>query len=48
MALGYFDQFKDECLEQLSSLQDEFMKLYDITSYEHWYFDHGAGHTDQR
>lgn len=38
-----FEQFKDECVEQLSSLQDEFMTLYDINSYEHWFYDHGIG-----
>lgn len=38
-----FDNFKDECVKQLSSLQDEFLKLYDIDSYEHWFYDHGIG-----
>ena len=34
-----FQNFKDECVEHLSSLQDEFIKLYDINSYEHWFYD---------
>ena len=38
-----FENFKNECVEQLSALQDEFMKVYDINSYEHWYYDHGIG-----
>ena len=38
-----FDEFKNECVTQLSALQEEFMKLYDINSYEHWYYDHGIG-----
>ena len=38
-----FQNFKDECVEHLSSLQDEFIKLYDINSYEHWFYDHGIG-----
>lgn len=38
-----FDNFKDECVEQLSSLQHEFMTLYDINSFEHWFYDHDIG-----
>lgn len=38
-----FEEFKDECVEHLSSLQEEFIKLYDIDSYEHWFYDHGTG-----
>ncbi|MFZ6010401.1 MAG: DUF6882 domain-containing protein [Bacteroidota bacterium] len=38
-----FDQFKDQCLEQISSLQEEFMKLYDISCYERWSFDDDFG-----
>lgn len=38
-----FEKFKDACVEQLSPLQDEFMELYDINSYEHWFYDHGIG-----
>ncbi|HEX6226866.1 MAG TPA: hypothetical protein VFZ52_20755 [Chryseolinea sp.] len=38
-----FENFKDECVEQLSAVQEEFMKVYDINSYEHWYYDHGIG-----
>jgi hypothetical protein len=38
-----FENFKDECVQQLSALQDEFLKVYEINSYEHWYYDHGMG-----
>jgi hypothetical protein len=43
MANKAFENFKDDCVEHLSSLQNEFMKLYDINSYEHWYYDHRIG-----
>jgi hypothetical protein len=38
-----FGNFEDGCVKQLSSLQEEFKKLYDINSYEHWYYDHDMG-----
>ncbi|MEJ1241180.1 DUF6882 domain-containing protein [Chryseolinea sp. T2] len=38
-----FESYKDQCVEHLSVLQEEFMKLYDIESYEHWFYDHGIG-----
>src|SRR6186713_1347494 len=38
-----FENFKDECVERLSSLQEEFTKVYDINSYEHWFYDHRIG-----
>ncbi len=38
------DSFSTECLKHLSAIQDEFMRLYDISSYEHWYHDIGAFH----
>lgn len=38
-----FENYKDDCLEDMSSLQDEFMQLYEINSYEHWFYDHGIG-----
>lgn len=38
-----FEEFTDGCLRQLSSLQEEFIKQYDINSYEHWFYDHGVG-----
>lgn len=38
-----FEDYQDKCLEDVSSLLDEFMKLYDIDSYEHWFYDHGIG-----
>lgn len=38
-----FEEFKNECVRHLSSLQDEFTKLYNLDSYEHWFYDHGKG-----
>lgn len=38
-----FEDFKNECQSDLSSLQEEFMKLYDINNYENWFYDHGIG-----
>src|ERR1700733_8160178 len=38
-----FDDYTDNCVDDLSTLQDEFMKLYDIESYEHLYYDHALG-----
>jgi hypothetical protein len=43
MADENFEEFKNECVRHLSSLQDEFTKLYNIDSYEHWFYDHGKG-----
>jgi len=38
-----FEDYKDLCLDDISSLQDEFMKLYDIDSYENCFYEHGIG-----
>jgi hypothetical protein len=38
-----FESFSNDCLKHLTALQDEFMTLYNINSYEHWYYDHGIG-----
>jgi len=38
-----FENYKDNCLESFSLLQDEFRELYDLDSYEHWFYDHGIG-----
>jgi hypothetical protein len=38
-----FEGYKDSCFEEMSSLQDAFMALYDINSYENWFYDHGIG-----
>jgi hypothetical protein len=38
-----FNQYKDRCVEEISSLQDEFKKLYDLNSYERWSFDEDFG-----
>lgn len=38
-----FEDFKDQCVKNMMSLQSEFMKLYDIDSYEEWFCDHGIG-----
>lgn len=41
--LENFDQFRDKCVEEISSLQDEFKKLYDLDSFEQWSFDEDFG-----
>nr|WP_294948667.1 DUF6882 domain-containing protein [uncultured Mucilaginibacter sp.] len=38
-----FEEFKSRCVANLMSLQPEFMKVYDIDSYEEWFYDHGIG-----
>lgn len=38
-----FDAYKDQCLEDISSLQNAFIELYDLNSYEHWFYDHDIG-----
>ena len=38
-----FKDYKDNCVAELMPLQDEFMKLYDINSYEEWFYDHDIG-----
>lgn len=38
-----FETYANNCLNERSSLQNEFMQLYDIDSYEQWYYDHGIG-----
>ena len=38
-----FEEYQDKCLEDFSSLRDEFRALYQIDSYEHWFYDHGIG-----
>lgn len=38
-----FEEFKSQCVTHLMSLQPEFMKLYDIDSYDEWFYDHGVG-----
>ncbi|WP_419698609.1 DUF6882 domain-containing protein [Mucilaginibacter sp. NFX135] len=38
-----FDDYQDKCLNDISSLQDEFMKLYDIECYEEWFYDQDIG-----
>jgi len=38
-----FEDYTDRCIADLSTLQEEFMKLYEIESYEHWYYDHAMG-----
>ena len=37
------EEFTEECTKQISSLQDEFRKLYDLNSYERWHFDEDFG-----
>ena len=43
MANEAFEEFKDESVKQLSRVQEEFIKLYNLYSYEHWFYDHGIG-----
>lgn len=38
-----FEAYSNRCSNEMSSLQNDFMQLYDISSYEHWYYDHGIG-----
>ncbi|MBB6498504.1 DUF6882 domain-containing protein [Pedobacter cryoconitis] len=38
-----FESYRDSCLEDMTTLQNEFMKLYDINSYENWFYDHNIG-----
>ncbi len=38
-----YDEFKMACYEQMMPLQDEFMNLYEINSFEHWFYDQGLG-----
>lgn len=38
-----FDAYKDQCLEEISSLQKAFIELYDLNSYENWFYDHDIG-----
>src|SRR5690242_10456896 len=43
MATLNFDQYRDECTEKISALQEEFIKLYDLNSYERWAFENDFG-----
>jgi hypothetical protein len=38
-----FEEYKSQCINDLMFLQPEFMKLYDLDSYEEWFYDHGIG-----
>jgi hypothetical protein len=38
-----FSQYRDMCVEEISSLQDEFKKVYDLNNYERWSFDEDFG-----
>lgn len=38
-----FDDYTDECVAEMSLLQNEFMTLYDISSYEEWFYNHRIG-----
>jgi hypothetical protein len=37
-----FEDYKSQCVTDLMSLQPEFIKLYDINSYKHWFYDHST------
>jgi hypothetical protein len=43
MSTGNFLFFKEKCIDELSALQDEFKKLYDMDKYTEWYYDQGLG-----
>jgi hypothetical protein len=43
LSINSFEDFKNECIEQTTPLQEAFIKLYHINSYEHWFYDHGIG-----
>jgi hypothetical protein len=38
-----FEDFKNQCVTDNMLLQLAFIKLYDINSYENWFYDHGTG-----
>jgi hypothetical protein len=38
-----FETYKNECVTDLMSLQPEFISLYDIDSYENWFYDDSVG-----
>jgi transcription elongation factor Elf1 len=38
-----FDDYQNKCLDDISALQNEFRELYDIDSYEEWFYDHDIG-----
>jgi hypothetical protein len=43
MSPSRFKSFESECCEQISAMQNAFMKSYDINSYEQWFFDNDLG-----
>lgn len=43
MATLNFDDYKDECIGKISALQEEFIRLYDLNSYERWSFENDFG-----
>jgi len=43
MASDHFEKFKGDCLAQFKPVQAEFMNLYNLSSYEKWYFDPDNG-----
>lgn len=38
-----FESYTNDCLEDLTALQNDFMTLYDIESYENWFYDQDTG-----
>ena len=42
-SLEDFDSFKNSCFDEISLVQDSFITLYDINSYENWFYDDGIG-----
>jgi hypothetical protein len=43
MPMINFEEFKNNCCQEIKALQDEFLKVYDINSYEHWFYDDAIG-----
>ncbi|SRR5690606_16634229 len=38
-----FSEFKEDCIAEVSELQNKFIKRYDLNSYERWTFDDAFG-----
>lgn len=43
MSNSFFGEYRNKCVDEISSLQDEFKKLYNLDSYEQWFFDEDFG-----
>jgi hypothetical protein len=43
MSIDCFEEFRKECFDIVTQVQEEFMRVYNILSYEHWFYDHKKG-----